>query len=296
VPDVVPAASLGTVRTLVRYPVKSMGGEPLPRCAVDKDGLAGDRRFGVVELDGGRVASAKQPRRWAGLLAMRAAYVGDSAGAGAGADAGQAWREALRVTLADGRELRGDDPALVAELATLAGRDVRLAEVPIVEPGASSAQLGTVRIERLETEFDKHPGNEGDLPIGMASPPGSLFDLAPLHLVTQSTLDVLGGDARRFRPNLVIDVPAPAFSENAWIGRRLRIGASLTVLILKETSRCVIPTLAQRDLPGDPTILKRINAANRVDDPVVGPAPCVGVYAVVLAPGVVAVGDSLAAV
>ncbi len=275
--------TLGIVRSLVRYPVKSMGGEPVARCAVDKDGLAGDRRFGVVEIEGGRVASGKQPRRWAGLLGMRAAYAGDPS------------RDALRVTLADGRELRGDDPALVAELAAMAGRDVRLAEVPIVQPGASAAQLGTVLIERLETEFDKHPGAEGDLPIGLASPPGSLFDLAPLHLVTQATLDALG-DVRRFRPNLVIEADAPAFCENAWIGRRVRIGASLTVMILKATSRCVIPTLAQRDLPGDPTMLKRINAANRVDDPVVGPAPCVGVYAVIVAPGAIAVGDSLAAV
>ncbi|HUQ08353.1 MAG TPA: MOSC N-terminal beta barrel domain-containing protein, partial [Kofleriaceae bacterium] len=290
-------ASLGTVRSLVRYPVKSMGGESMSRCAVDKDGIAGDRRFGVVEVDGGRVASGKQPRRWAGLLGMRAAYAAGAAGAGAGASASASagWREALRVTLADGRELRGDDPALVAELAAMAGRVVRLAEVPIVPPGASAARLGAVVIERLETEFDKHPGVEGDLPIGLASPPGSLFDLAPLHLVTQATLDALG-DVRRFRPNLVIEADAPAFSENAWIGRRLRIGASLTVMILKATSRCVIPTLAQGDLPPDPTMLKRINSANRVDDPVVGAAPCVGVYAVVVAPGEVTIGDSLTAV
>lgn len=286
VPDVVPAASLGTVRGLFRYPVKSMGGESLDRCPVDQAGLAGDRHFGVVEAETGRVASAKQPRRWAGLLSMRAAYRGEPSSA------------TVRVRLADDRELGWDDPALVAELSALSGTDVRLAEVPIVQPGAGAPQLGSVVIERLATEFDNEPGTDGDIPIGLASPPGSLFDLAPLHLVTQRTLDAfssdaLGSDVRRFRPNVVIDAPAPAFSENTWIGRRVRIGASLTVLILKATSRCVIPTLAQHEMPGDPTILKRINAANRVDDPVVGPAPCVGVYAVVIAPGEVAVGDAI---
>lgn len=260
------------VRRLVRYPVKSMAGESLDRCVVDKAGLAGDRRFGIVDAETGRVASAKQPRRWSGLLSMHAAYLGEPSAAN------------VRVTLADGRALAWDDPALVAALSEIAGRPVRLVETPV--PGS-----GAVHIDRLATEFDKEPGTEGDIPIGLASPPGSLFDLAPLHLVTQATLDALGTDVRRFRPNLVIDSDAPAFGENAWINTRLQLGASLTVLVIAATSRCVIPTLAQHDLPGDPTLLRRINAANRVDVPLVGPSPCVGVYAVVLAPGELAVGD-----
>jgi len=259
-------ASLGAIRTLVRYPVKSMGGESLDRCVVDGAGLAGDRRFGVVELEGGRVASAKQPRRWAGLLSMRAWYRGEPSAA------------ALRVRLGDGRELVGDDPALAAELSAMAGRAVRLAETPITSPDG-------LRIERVATEFDEEPGALGDIPIGSASPPGSLFDCAPLHLVTRATLDALGGDVRRFRPNVVIDADAPPYAENAWLNRRLRLGPSLTVLVVAATPRCVIPTLAQRDVPADPTLLKRINAANRVDVPLAGPSPCVGVYAVVLAPG-----------
>ena len=271
VPDVVPAASLGTVRTLVRYPVKSMAGERLDRCAVGMAGLTGDRRFGIVDAESGRVASAKQPRRWAGLLSMHAAYRGEPSAT------------SVRVTLADGRELGWADPALIAELSALSGRPLRLAETPVAD----------VHIDRLATEFDLEPGTEGVIPIGMASPPGSLFDLAPIHLIAQSTLDALGGDDRRFRPNVVVDAAIPAFGENAWINRRLHIGASLTLLVIVATPRCVIPTLAQNDLPGDPTLLKRINAANRVDVPLVGPSPCVGVYAVVVAPGEIAVGDDV---
>lgn len=268
-----PEGPLGTIRTLARYPVKSMAGETLARCAVDAAGLAGDRRFGIVD-DEGRVASAKQPRRWAGLLAMRASYAGAPSAA------------TLRVTLPDGRELGCSDAALAAELSAMAGRTVRLAEAPI-------SQARDVRIERVATEFDKDPGTEGDIPIGLASAPGLLFDLAPLHLVTRATLDALGADARRFRPNLVLDSDAPAFGENAWINQRVRLGPSLTLLIIAATPRCVIPTLAHADLGGDPTLLKRINAANRVDVPLVGPSPCVGVYAVVLTPGELSVGDEM---
>jgi uncharacterized protein YcbX len=271
--DVVVPAVLGTIRTLARYPVKSMAGETLARCAVDAAGLAGDRRFGIVD-DDGRVASAKQPRRWAGLLSIRASYDGAPSAA------------SLRVALPDGRELGRDDAALTAELSAMAGRPVRLAEAPI-------SRALDVRIERIATEFDKEPGAVGDIPIGLASAPGLLFDLAPLHLVTQATLDALGADARRFRPNLVLDSPTPAFGENAWVNQRVRIGPSLTMLVIAATPRCVIPTLAQSNLAGDPTLLKRINAANRVDVPLVGPSPCVGVYAVPLTPGDLSVGDEL---
>lgn len=262
------------VRSLVRYPVKSMAGESLERCAVDVSGLAGDRRFGVVDAETGRVASAKQPRRWAPLLSMHAAYRGEPS------------PSTLRITLADGTELGWDDPALHAMLSTTSGRPVRLVEAPI-----SSAR--DVRIDRIATEFDKDPGIEGDIEIGLASPPGLLFDLAPIHLIASSTLAALG-DVRRFRPNLVIDVgDEPPFVENTWLDRRFRIGDALTLLVIVATPRCVVPTLAQGDLGGDPTLLKRINAANRVDVPLVGPSPCVGVYGVVIAPGDVAIGDEL---
>jgi hypothetical protein len=271
--DVVVPAVLGTIRTLARYPVKSMAGETLARCAVDASGLAGDRRFGIVD-DEGRVASAKQPRRWAGLLSILARYAGEPSAS------------TLRVTLPDGRELGFSDPALVAALGAMSGRAVRLAEAPI-------SQARDVRIERIATEFDKEPGAEGDIPIGLASAPGLLFDLAPLHLVTQATLEALGADARRFRPNLVLDADGPAFGENAWVNQRVRIGSSVTALVIAATPRCVIPTLSHGDLAGDPTLLKRINAANRVDVPLVGPSPCVGVYAVLLTPGDVSVGDEL---
>jgi uncharacterized protein YcbX len=251
-----------------------MGGEAVERCTVDANGLAGDRRFGVVDVENGHVASAKQPRRWAPLLSMRAAYRGAPAA------------ETLHVTLDDGRDVAWTDPSLPAAIARASGRSVRLAEAPI-------SKAHDVRIDRLATEFDKEPGAEDDIPIGLASAPGMLFDLAPIHLVASSTLDALG-DARRFRPNLVIDTTGePAFVENTWVRRRFRIGDALTLLVIKVTSRCVIPTLAQADLASDPTMLKRINAANSVDDGIQGPLPCVGVYGVVIAPGEIAVGDEL---
>lgn len=52
-----------TVRSLRRYPVKSMGGEGLAEVALDARGLVGDRGYAVVDGDG-RLASGKDSRRF----------------------------------------------------------------------------------------------------------------------------------------------------------------------------------------------------------------------------------------
>jgi uncharacterized protein YcbX len=57
-----------------RYPVKSMGGEPLAAVEIDQRGLVGDREFAVVDGDG-RFASGKNTRRMVrrdGVFAYRA--------------------------------------------------------------------------------------------------------------------------------------------------------------------------------------------------------------------------------
>ena len=56
------------VAALWRYPVKSMQGEELNAADVTDLGLLGDRRFAVVDQATGKVAGAKNPRKWPCLL------------------------------------------------------------------------------------------------------------------------------------------------------------------------------------------------------------------------------------
>ncbi len=51
------------VRSLRRYPVKSMGGGALERVEVDRRGLLGDRWYAVTDADG-KLASGKNSRRF----------------------------------------------------------------------------------------------------------------------------------------------------------------------------------------------------------------------------------------
>jgi len=56
--------------------------------------------------------------------------------------------------------------------------------------------------------------------------------------------------------------------------------------------RCVMPSLAQEDLPKDSRILKALAQHNRID--VAGALyPCAGVYAVVEATGTIRNGDGV---
>src|SRR5213596_2247746 len=65
----------GSVVALWRYPVKSMLGEELNATEVSERGLLGDRGYALVDAETGKVASAKNPRRWPNLFDFRAAYV-----------------------------------------------------------------------------------------------------------------------------------------------------------------------------------------------------------------------------
>src|SRR2546430_7903341 len=68
-------ATVGSVVGLWRYPVKSMMGEELNAAEVTERGLLGDRAYGLVDSSNGKVASAKNPRKWPRLFDFRAAFV-----------------------------------------------------------------------------------------------------------------------------------------------------------------------------------------------------------------------------
>jgi len=70
-------SALGSVVSLWRYPVKSMMGEELNAAEVTERGLLGDRAYALVDSSDGKVASAKNPRKWPRLFDFRAAFIDD---------------------------------------------------------------------------------------------------------------------------------------------------------------------------------------------------------------------------
>src|SRR6266581_2092636 len=95
-------ADNGSVVALWRYPVKSMMGEELNASEVTERGLVGDRQFAVLDASTGKVAGAKNPRKWGHFFDFHAAYVEPP-------ERG-AKLPAVRLTLPDGTVVTSEQP------------------------------------------------------------------------------------------------------------------------------------------------------------------------------------------
>jgi len=272
---------LGTVARLRRYPVKSMLGEDVEGSDVTLAGLARDRRLALVSLRTGKVASAKYPRLWRHLLALSAAAPDDAG-------------DAVLITLPDGKTVWSTDAHIDEILSGLLNEPVVLTATP---PAGAS-------LDRAVPEAVLRAGVTAQVPaeiieIGAGAPPGTFVDFAPVHLLTTSTLDRVAGlsphgraDPERYRPNIVIRTEAEGFTENDWLERALRIGDELVLRVITRTPRCAVPTLAHGGLPRDTDALRVLARHNRIPPlETLDPEPCAGVYAEVLSPGRVRVGD-----
>jgi uncharacterized protein YcbX len=261
---------VGRVVAIWRYPVKSMMGEELNATLMTERGVLGDRAFALIDRETGKVASAKNPRRWPNLFDFRAAYVEPP-------DADRPLPP-VRITLPDGATLTTDQADAEARLSASTGRPVRLARTPETTATAEGYWPDHDWLAQRDEVFD------------FTLPPGTFFDGATAHLVTTASLDrlrVLCPTSRfevpRFRPNLVIEPAegAEGFVENGWIGRTLTLG-DVQLRIDGPCPRCVMTTLSQGSLPKDPAVLRTAVQQNEGN---------VGVYASVIRGGRIRRGD-----
>src|SRR5579875_285784 len=268
-----PSLPAATVVSLWRYPVKSMQGEELNASLISERGLRGDRAYALVDASDGKVASAKNPRKWPNLFAFRASY-SEVPRPGAGP-------APVQITLPDGTLAAGNQANLTSLLKPILGREVALKAAAPDKPVLEEYWPDIEGLDHRDKVTDE------------AMPAGMFFDLAPIHLLTTATIDRLRElypqgrfEVRRFRPNIVIAVDGQphAFVENDWVGRTLLLGSEVRLQIIKPCGRCVMTTLPQSDLPHDPGILRTAVQHNK---------GAVGVYATVLRGGTVRRGDSV---
>lgn len=119
----------------------------------------------------------------------------------------------------------------------------------------------------------------------------SHFDADSLHLITTASLRWLRNhlpqstiDERRFRSNVIIDLPGQELVEHSWLGQRFLLGKEVEIEITNLTERCVMTDFAQAELDCDRRIFKTINRKAKGN---------FGVYAKVIKPGTVRVNDSI---
>src|SRR6266545_5601175 len=238
-------SELGSVVSLWRYPVKSMMGEELNASEVTERGLLGDRAYALVDRSDGKVASAKNPRKWPRLFEFRAAFL-DTVLRGAKTPA-------VRITLPDGEVVTSEQVDVDESLSRELQREVTLEEA---ERGQREVVESTFPNPWAPKAEEYWPDMEGldyrDTVTDFDLPEGTFFDCAVVHVMTTATLDRLRElypqgrfEVRRFRPNVVVETSngAKDFVENAWIGRTVRIGEGVRLSITGPCPRCVMTTL-----------------------------------------------------
>jgi uncharacterized protein YcbX len=292
--------TIGHVAELWRYPVKSLGGTQIEQADVSARGVLGDRLWAVRDLEKGVTASARQLPV---LLTAAARYPG-----AVPADAGPGNVPEVEISFPDGTVLSSRDDGVHAKLSELAGRDVELTALP---PAEDTSLHKLTRAERSET---MSPGwlraafgmsDDEKLPdfsmvrvsdfvnfTRYSTPPGMFVDLAPVHVLTKTSLATIGAevgselDVRRFRPNvlLALDNPDDDLPESHWTGAHLVLG-QIVLDVTMTTIRCVVPSRAQPGFEVDRRITKAV--ATRAER-------CLGVYCWVQSGGSVRVGDDVA--
>ena len=254
---------IGTVESLWRYPVKSMGGEVLDECYLGFAGVYGDRLHafrseeaipGFPWLTGReqRRMVLYRPRFRHPEQAARPPNLAEAESEAPGLTPVYADREGMAVDVEtpDGDILAVDDPALAERLNESIGR---------------RHTLTALRSDRALTDCR----------------PLSLCSLQTVARLSEETGRPV--DKRRFRANVYLDLSGgEAFAEDGFVGGRLRIGDKVVVAVLERDPRCAMVTLDPDTAERDPAILSRIAGAHD---------GYTGVYAAALAEGVFRVGD-----
>lgn len=224
-----------------------------------EQGLDGDRRWALRDVETGRLVSAKQNR-----LILDAGAELDS--------------ERLTITLPDGRRLSPDDADVDEVLSAWLGRKVALehASPETTEP----------------YEFYVDPEDETSEAIEFYTSEGSFMDAAAVHILTTASLAAMRADhpanqwdVRRFRPTLVVDAGGEGHVEDAWVGSSLRIGA-VGVTVVSQTIRCGMPGRGQPGLAVDGEVVRILKQDRR---------QLLGVYTTVDNAGEISEGDAVLA-
>jgi uncharacterized protein len=240
------ATQIGSLKRLRRYPVKGMAGEELSEAFVSFAGITGDRIYAFSDPGGPADFPWMTARKWRGMLLLQPRFVDPPPAKERFADS------ALRVEVAtpDGETFGVDEPRFREYLEKKFGHVLRF-------------------------HFTER----------------SIQDARPISIFGVSTIEALSAETgralemRRFRSNLLVEwKDAAPFLEDTLIGRRVRIGETVEMMLVKKDGRCVIITLDPDTAISSPEVLEV--AAKKHEG-------CAGVYAVVLREGVIRPGDAV---
>ena len=274
--------SAASVTHIHRYPVKSMMGETLSEADIGEAGIRGDRGWAVRDEKRGGIRGGKKIPQ---LMTLSA----------------QSGAAAPLITAPDGDSASASAEGINEWLSDKLNHPVTLWPLLPAEQ-LDHYRRGAPDTEDFEQELRAVFGRLPDEPLPdlagfeelleFESPPGTYFDAFSLSIMSQQSLNTMNQldgdslfDARRFRPNLLVDIPDTdhPFPEQAWVGKTLSIG-SVKLKIETTCPRCSMTTHGFADLPQDTHIMRKLVANSEGN---------LGIYASVVQAGKVSIGDSV---
>ncbi|THV17364.1 MOSC domain-containing protein [Rhizobium rhizophilum] len=214
---------IGRVREVWRYPVSSLGGEPLASITVSPEGVEGDRRFALFDPDSGLAAAPEKETRWRPALFVTASQPATGL-------------PVLRF--ADSAEYALDDDALPDRLAEHFGFPVA---------------VGIFGEEDLRFPVVSNRYKPAPLHLVTTASLNALAETARLPPL----------DARRFRPSVLIETEeGEGFLENGWVDHVVRIGDT-DMRVTEASRRCGMTLVAQPGLSEEPDVLRGIMRHNK---------------------------------
>lgn len=230
-----------------RYPVKGMAGEELDEALVTFAGILGDRVYAFADPAKPTEFPWVTARTWPQMILLKTKFSGP---APASEEYPNGANFRCEVMNDDGHKFAINDPALCEFLASKFGH-------------------------AIEFRFSERSMQD--------SRPISIFGTKSLNALCDET--GVTPDARRFRANLVVDwTSGESRYEDSLIGKRVKIGERVELMIAKRDMRCKIITLDPETAVATPKVLEVV--AKNYDG-------CAGVYAVVLREGVIRRGDQV---
>lgn len=271
------------ISQLWTYPVKSMVGVSVESVELSSLGIVGDRHWAIRDLERGGIRGAKK----IGELMQFTAHRNDND---------------VIITFPDGTQVSSADEDVNFMLSGVLGRNVLLESLP-ADNNLEHFRRGPSDSDDPLTELRGIFGREAEEPLPdftafppevaeFESPPGTHHDCWPLMVMTTSALQAMqealpdsNVDIKRFRPSIVVETNSgEGHVEFSWKGKTASLGTAV-LEFLDPCPRCIMITRKVNDeLPEDRAILRHVvRDLNQA----------VGVYARILTPGRVALGDAL---
>ena len=271
------------ISQLWTYPVKSMVGVSVETVELSSLGIVGDRHWAIRDLERGGIRGAKK----IGELMQFTAHRKDND---------------VIITFPDGTQVSSADEDVNFMLSGVLGRNVLLESLP-ADNNFEHFRRGPSDSDDPLTELRGIFGREAEEPLPdftafppevaeFESPPGTHHDCWPLMVMTTSALQAMqealpdsNVDIKRFRPSIVVETNSgEGHVEFSWKGKTASLGTAV-IEFLDPCPRCIMITRKVNDeLPEDRAILRHVvRDLNQA----------VGVYARILTPGRVALGDAL---